>query len=83
MRETTVERFAQELPSMLDAAQQERILVTRDGQPIAVVVGIEFKDDEDLRLEADSEFWAMIEERRSRPTVRLKDVEAELFADEP
>jgi hypothetical protein len=66
----------------MESAQHERILVTRNGKLLAVVVGIENKDEEDLRLEASPDFWRMIEERRRRPTRRLEDVEAELFADE-
>jgi hypothetical protein len=43
---------------------------------------VENADEEDRRLEASPEFWRMIEERRREPTVRLKDIEADLFADE-
>jgi hypothetical protein len=45
-------------------------------------VGIENKDEEDVRLEASPEFWQMIDERRRCPTVSLKDLEAELFSED-
>jgi prevent-host-death family protein len=82
MKKTTLKRFVEDPKRFIEAAQRERVLVTRNGKPLAVLVGLEYKDEEDLRLEADPDFWRMIEERRRRPTVRLKDVEAELFADE-
>lgn len=82
MKETTIEEFSQDVATLLDQAQQERILVTRDGKPFAVVVGVANKDEEDLRLEASPEFWRMIEERRCSPSVRLADVEAELLAED-
>ena len=85
MKEATLEQFAQDLEGFLQAAQQERVLVTRNGAPIAIIVGaagLEYKDEEDLRLEASREFWQMIEERRKRPTIPLEEVEARLFADE-
>jgi hypothetical protein len=82
MKVTTVERFVRDAQAVLEEAQHERILVTRDGVPFAVVTGIAHKDEEDLRLENSPEFWRMIEERRALPTVRLEDVEAELLADE-
>jgi PHD/YefM family antitoxin component YafN of YafNO toxin-antitoxin module len=82
MKQKTLEEFAQDVRGLLEAAQRERILVTRDGKPLALVVGVENKDEEDLRLEADPEFWRMIEESRRSPTRPLKDIEAELFADE-
>jgi PHD/YefM family antitoxin component YafN of YafNO toxin-antitoxin module len=83
MKETTLERFVQDVNDMMEEAQHERLLVTRNGIPFAVVVGIAHKDEEDLRLESSPEFWRMIEERRQGPTVRLEDVEADLLADEP
>jgi len=82
MKETTLERFVRDVHELLEGAQHERILVTRDGVPFAVVVGIAHKDQEDLRLESSPEFWRMIEERRRAPTVRLEDIEAELTADD-
>jgi hypothetical protein len=81
MKETTLEQFAKDLPGTMQAAQRERVLITHNGKPLALVVGVENKDEEDIRLESSPEFWSMIEERRREPTVRLKDVESELLAD--
>jgi len=58
-----------------------RLVVTRNGRPFALVVGIENKDQEDLQLEASSEFWQMIGQRRLEPTVRLRHLKAGLIAD--
>ena len=82
MKEATVEQLSQDVRTMLSEAQRERILVTSDGKPVAVLVGIANKDQEDLRLETSPEFWQMIEERRRSPSVKLSDVEAQLLADE-
>jgi hypothetical protein len=83
MKEITLEQFSQAPQESLDAAQYERLLVTRDGKPFALVVGVDGKDEEDLRLEASADFWKMIEERRREPTVALEAVKAELMAEEP
>ena len=80
MKEATVEQLYQDLRTMLSEAQRERILVTSDGKPVAVLVGIANKDEEDLRLETSPEFWQLIEERRRSPSVKLSDVEAQLLA---
>lgn len=82
MKETTLEQFENDPQGVLQASQRERVLVTAQGKPVAVVVGLENKDREDLALETSEDFWQMIEERRQRPTVPLRDIEAELFADE-
>ncbi len=60
MKEMTVERFSQDPQSFLRAAQQERVLVTQDGRPLALLVGLENKDQEDWELETSPDFWRMI-----------------------
>ena len=82
MKEITMEQLAMATSELLTLAQRERILVTRDGKPMAVMVGIENKDEEDLQLEASADFWRMIEERRREPTIPLKDLKKELFGEE-
>jgi hypothetical protein len=80
MKEATVEQFSEDPMRLLSEAQRDYIVVTRDGKPFAIVVGVANKDQEDFRLEACPEFWRMIEDRRRSATVRLADVETELLA---
>ncbi len=82
MKKATVRRFADDPKSILKAAQRDRVLVTRNGKPVALIVGLENKDAEDLRYMASREFWEMIRERRARPTVRWEDVKADLLRDD-
>jgi antitoxin (DNA-binding transcriptional repressor) of toxin-antitoxin stability system len=71
MRETTIESFSADPLGLLQAAQEERVLVTRAGKPLALVVGVEYKDQEDWDLEMSPEFWQMIQQRRDQTTVPL------------
>ncbi len=82
MKEITVERFSQDLESFLRAAQDERLLVTRGGKPVVLLVGVENKDQEDWDLEMSPDFWRMIEDRRDRPSIPLQEVEGSLLTDE-
>jgi antitoxin (DNA-binding transcriptional repressor) of toxin-antitoxin stability system len=82
MKEVTIEQLPHEVGQLFDSAQSERVLVTRNGKPIALVVGVEHKDEEDYRLELSPEFWRMIEERRREPTIPWEDLKAELFPEE-
>ena len=82
MKEATIEQLTNDVSGILSAAQRERVLVTSDGRPVAVVVGIANKDAEDLQLETSPEFWRMIEQRRRASLVKLTDVESQLLADE-
>ena len=70
---------SRESRKLVQAARQERILVTQNGKPVALVVGLENKDEEDWHLEMSYDFWQMIEERRKRPTILFEEVEATLF----
>src|SRR5437660_12682540 len=64
------------LSEFVDAAQRDRVLITRRGQPAALVIGVEGQDIEQVILGNDAEFWKMIEERRRRaaPTLNSGDV---------
>jgi prevent-host-death family protein len=54
------------LSEFVDAAQRDRVLIMRRGQPAALVIGVEGQDIEQIILGSDPEFWKMIEERRRR-----------------
>ncbi len=65
--------------STLDAcvreAQEDRVLITRDGLPVALVLGIEGLDEEQVQLGSSDEFWKLIAERRKQRTVTRADLE--------
>ena len=54
-----------ELSSYVEAAQHDRVLVTRHGKPAALIIGVVGQDFEDLMTRSDPEFWQMIEARRA------------------
>ena len=82
MKEFILEQLSSDVGQIMAAAQRERILITRNGEPVALVVGIENKDEEDFRLQTSPEFWRMIEERRREPTIPLEKLMSELFPEE-
>jgi prevent-host-death family protein len=82
MAQATIEEFAKDVDGYLTAAQTERIIVTRNGQPLAVVIGMENKDAEDFHYMTSPKFWRMIEATRRMPTIPLEKVKADLLSDE-
>lgn len=56
-------------------AQHDRVLVTRDGLPVALVVGIEGLDQEQVELGSSDEFWQLIAERRNQKTITRSELE--------
>ncbi len=57
------------LDACISEAQNERVVITRNGQPVALIVGIEGLDTEQLQLGSSDKFWRMITERRKQKTV--------------
>lgn len=83
MKRVALEQLPPEIADLIARSQRERVVVTRNGQPYALLVGVENKDAEDLQLEFSPDFWRMIEERRqSTVAVPLKDVMEEVQASE-
>ncbi len=61
-------------------AQQERLILTRNGDPVALVVGVAGLDEEQVRLGSSPEFWKLIEESRRRKTISREELERRLDA---
>jgi antitoxin (DNA-binding transcriptional repressor) of toxin-antitoxin stability system len=55
--------------------QRERVVVTRGGKPVALIVGVEGLDEEQLQLGSSDRFWELIAERRAQRTVRRAELE--------
>ncbi len=54
-------------------AQQNRVILTRGGTPIALVLGVDGLDEEQIRLGSDPESWKLIEESRGQKTISREE----------
>ena len=68
----SVELGQSQLESCVADAQQERIVVTRNGKPVALVIGL---DEEQQQLGSSQKFWDLIAERRQQTTVSRAGLE--------
>jgi antitoxin (DNA-binding transcriptional repressor) of toxin-antitoxin stability system len=59
-------------------AQHERVLLTRRGKPIALIVGVAGMDLEQIALGHSDEFWKLICERRNQKTMSRAELEKKL-----
>ena len=59
-------------------AQHERVVLTRRGKPVALLVGVAGMDLEQIALGHSDEFWQLIRERRSQKTMSRTELEKEL-----
>jgi len=53
-----------QLSGLVKRSQREQVILTRHGQPIAVLTGVEGKDLEEVLLAEDRQFRELIERRR-------------------
>ena len=59
-------------------AQQEKVILTRNGHPVALIVSVDGMDEEQIRLSSDPEFWKLMEERRRQKTISREELERRL-----
>jgi prevent-host-death family protein len=59
-------------------AQHERVLLTRRGKPVALLVGVAGMDLEQIALDHSDEFWQLIRARRGQKTVSRAELEKKL-----
>jgi hypothetical protein len=74
----TVEVGDSDLETCIGDARSERVVITREGKPVALVVGVEGLDEEQVRLGSDPEFWRLIESRRAQKTINRAELERRL-----
>ena len=71
-----------DVDELLSLAQGERLVVTKNGRPVALLTGLKGLDAEEIGYITDPAFWKMIAARRREPTVPFARVKARLVADE-
>ncbi len=73
MRQISVEKG--NLESCVSQAQQERLVITRKGRPVALLVGVEGMDPEQFELGSSDTFWKLIVKRRRQTTMSRATLE--------
>jgi prevent-host-death family protein len=63
------------LAACVDEAQDEKIVITRDGKPVALVLGVADLDAEQLELGSSVELWELIAHRRQQGAVTREQIE--------
>jgi len=71
----TVDLEHTSLGMCVEDAQGERVLVTRGGKPVALVVGIGELDEDQLALANSTKFWSLIDERRKQKALNRAELQ--------
>ena len=53
------------LSGYCEHAQEERVLITRHGKPVALMIGVEGQDLEDVLTASNPDFWRLASEQAS------------------
>ena len=64
-----------DLSTCVNDAQRERVVITRGGKPVALVVGVKGLDAEQLELGTNVEFYELVMERRRQRTITREQLE--------
>jgi hypothetical protein len=59
-------------------AQKEKVVLTRRGKPIALVIGVAGLDLEQIERGQSDEFWTLIRHRRAQKTISRAELERRL-----
>jgi len=71
----TVDMASAVLDACVVDAQQEQVVLTRSGQPVALLIGL---DEEQAQLGTSDRFWELITKRREEPALTRDELERRL-----
>lgn len=62
----------------IENVQHERVILTRNGKPFALIVGVEGMDEEQLQLGSSDKFWKLVEKWRKEKSISRAELEKRL-----
>ena len=74
MKTVSVRDLQKNIRESVEAAQKDRVVVTRNGKPAALLIGVEGQDWESVVLQTSAPFWKLIEQRRREKTAPLREM---------
>lgn len=80
MKTISVRDLQKKIRESVDQAQKDRVVVTRNGKPAALLIGVEGQDWESVVLQTSAPFWKLIEKRRKEKTISLNEMKKRVKA---
>jgi prevent-host-death family protein len=78
MKTISVRDLQKKIRASVDAAQEDDLVITRNGKPAAVLVGVEGQDWESVFLQTNPLFWKLIEKRRREKSISMREMRKRL-----
>jgi antitoxin (DNA-binding transcriptional repressor) of toxin-antitoxin stability system len=74
----TIELEQIKLELYIKNLQHERVVITRKGKPLALLVGVQGLDEEQLQLGSSDKFWKLVGKWRKEKTINRAELEQKL-----
>lgn len=81
MKTINVQELRKKIKEYIDMSQKDCVVLTRQGKPSAVLVGVKGKDWKTVVLETNAKFWYLVRRRRRQKTLSLDDMRKHLKLD--
>ena len=66
------------LDMIISEAQRDKVIITQNDKPVAVIIGVAGMDEEQLQLSTSAKFWELMAERRGQKTIGRAALEQRL-----
>ena len=73
-----VEQQGATLDDCIRDARRQRVVISRKGKPVALIVGVEAMDLEQLELGSSDPFWRLIQQRRKEKKISQAELDRRL-----
>ncbi|RPI23414.1 MAG: type II toxin-antitoxin system Phd/YefM family antitoxin [Acidobacteria bacterium] len=78
MKTISMRDLQKRIKDCVEKSQDGYVVVTRRGEPAALLIGVKGQDWEDIVLQTSRSFWKLIQRRRSEKTVPLQEARKRL-----
>lgn len=80
MKTIGVRDLQKRIKECVEASQAEGVVITRNGRPASLVIGVEGSDWEDLVIQSDPAFWGTIRERRKERSISAEEMRSRVLS---
>jgi antitoxin (DNA-binding transcriptional repressor) of toxin-antitoxin stability system len=80
MKTIGVRELQKRIRECVEASQAEIVVITRNGKPASIVIGVEGSDWEDLVIQSNPAFWSTIRERRKEKSIPADEMRSRVLA---
>ena len=74
MKTISVRDLQKKIRESMEESQKDRLVVTRNGKPAALLIGVEGQDWESVVRQTSASFWKLVEKRRKEKTISLAEM---------